>query len=107
MATTTGVDSDGVGAVLGDDRLQLVANFIQRLNERRLYPLVDNKLRTKRLAIDAGIAVPELYGVIGNQHDVRGLDDIVGERSDCDNKGDQDSAGDASGQITQQDFQRR
>ena len=58
------------------------ANLIQRLNERRLYPLVDNKLRTKHLAIEAGIAVPELYGVIGNQHDVRSLGDIVGERSD-------------------------
>lgn len=58
------------------------AQFIQRYNERRLYPLVDNKLRTKRLAIDADIAVPELYGVIGNQHDVRRLGDIVGDRRD-------------------------
>ena len=58
------------------------ANFIQKLNERRFYPLVDNKLRTKRLAIEAGIAVPELYGVIDNQHDVRGLAEIVGERRD-------------------------
>ena len=58
------------------------ANFIQRFNERRLYPLVDNKLRTKRLAIDADIAVPDLYGVIDNQHDVRRLSDIVGERRD-------------------------
>lgn len=58
------------------------ANFIQRLNERRLYPLVDNKLRTKRLAIEADIAVPDLFGVIGSQHDVRQLADIVGERRD-------------------------
>jgi len=58
------------------------ANFIQRYNERRLYPLVDNKLRTKRLAMEAGIAVPELYGVIDNQHDVRQLSGIVGEHRD-------------------------
>lgn len=58
------------------------ANFIQRYNERRLYPLVDNKLATKRLALEAGIAVPELYGVIDNQHDVRKLEDVVGERRD-------------------------
>lgn len=58
------------------------ADFIMRFNERRLYPLVDNKLRTKRLAIEAGIAVPDLYGVIASQHDVRELSDIVGERHD-------------------------
>ena len=32
--------------------------------------------------MEAGIAVPELYGVIGNQHDVRQLGGIVGERRD-------------------------
>ncbi|MFQ5634185.1 MAG: alpha-L-glutamate ligase-like protein [Gammaproteobacteria bacterium] len=58
------------------------ANFIQRYNRRRLYPLVDNKLLTKRLAMEADIAVPELYGVIDNQHSVRQLADIVGERRD-------------------------
>ncbi len=58
------------------------ANYIQRFNERRLYPLVDNKLRTKRLAIEADIAVPDLYGVIASQHDVRQLADIVGEHRD-------------------------
>jgi len=46
------------------------AEFIQRYNPRRLYPLVDDKLRTKRLALEAAIAVPELYGVVENQHDV-------------------------------------
>jgi len=58
------------------------ANIIQRFNERRLYPLVDNKLHTKRLAIEAGIAVPELYGVITNQHDVRQLVGVCGARED-------------------------
>jgi len=33
-------------------------------NARRCYPLVDDKLMTKKLAIQAGLAVPELYGVI-------------------------------------------
>jgi alpha-L-glutamate ligase-like protein len=58
------------------------ANIIQRLNARSLYPLVDNKLRTKRLALAAGIAVPELYGVIASQHDVRTLSGIVAARQD-------------------------
>ena len=48
-------------------------DYILRFNPRRLYPLVDDKLKTKRLALQAGIAVPELYGVIETQHDIRTL----------------------------------
>ena len=57
-------------------------DFIQRFNPRRLYPLVDDKLQTKRLALEAGIAVPELYGVIENQHDVRRFGELVSEHQD-------------------------
>ncbi len=39
-------------------------DFISEQNRRRLYPLVDDKLETKKLAIAAGINVPELFGVI-------------------------------------------
>ena len=31
-------------------------DYISRFNPRRLYPLVDDKLKTKRLALEAGIA---------------------------------------------------
>jgi alpha-L-glutamate ligase-like protein len=58
------------------------SDFIMRYNPRRLYPLVDDKLATKRLAMDAGISVPELYGVIGSYHDVRNLGAIVGAHHD-------------------------
>jgi alpha-L-glutamate ligase-like protein len=51
--------------------------FIMRLNPRRLYPRVDDKVLTKKLALEAGMAVPELYGVISNQGQVRGFADIV------------------------------
>jgi alpha-L-glutamate ligase-like protein len=47
------------------------ADYILQYNPRRLYPLVDDKLTTKQLCIDHGIAVPELYGVIETEHDVR------------------------------------
>jgi alpha-L-glutamate ligase-like protein len=40
------------------------ADYTLRYNPRRLYPLVDDKLRTKQLAKMAGIPVPELYQVI-------------------------------------------
>jgi alpha-L-glutamate ligase-like protein len=39
-------------------------DYIFEQNRRRHYPLVDDKLLTKKLAIEAGIQVPELYGVI-------------------------------------------
>lgn len=58
------------------------ADYILRYNERSLYPLVDDKLQTKRLAIAAGIAVPELYGVIEIEHDITNLPDIVSEHRD-------------------------
>ena len=53
------------------------AEYIMRLNPRRLYPRVDDKVLTKRLALEAGMAVPDLYGVISNQHEVREFGNIV------------------------------
>jgi len=47
--------------------------YIARYNKRSNYPLVDDKLETKRLALDAGIAVPELYGVIETQQQIKRL----------------------------------
>jgi len=44
--------------------------YISRYNQRSLYPLVDDKLKTKNLAIEHGVNVPDLIGVIANQHDV-------------------------------------
>jgi alpha-L-glutamate ligase-like protein len=56
------------------------ADFIMRLNPRRFYPRVDDKVLTKKLAIEAGMPVPELYGVISNQAEVRRFRDIVADR---------------------------
>ena len=52
-------------------------DYIFPNNPRRLYPLVDDKIETKRLAIQAGIQTPELYGVIENLHDIRRLPELV------------------------------
>tara|TARA_R110001592_G_scaffold155435_2_gene385311 strand:+ start:2212 stop:3183 length:972 start_codon:yes stop_codon:yes gene_type:complete len=46
-------------------------------NKRRFFPLVDDKLKSKRLAEAAGIAVPPLFGVIEYPHEVRTFDAIV------------------------------
>lgn len=58
------------------------ADFIMRHNPRALYPLVDNKLRTKRLALEHGIAVPELYGIVEVQHQAEVIDEILGTHRD-------------------------
>jgi alpha-L-glutamate ligase-like protein len=42
-------------------------------NERRLYPLVDDKLETKRVAEKAGVAVPPLYAVVQIEREIRDL----------------------------------
>lgn len=57
-------------------------DYIMCYNQRRFYPLVDDKLRTKQLAMDAGIAVPELLGVIEIEHQVRDLAEMLGGRTD-------------------------
>lgn len=40
-------------------------------NPRRLYPLVDDKLRTKKLATAVGIQVPELIATVETEYDIR------------------------------------
>jgi len=53
------------------------ADFIMRFNPRRHYPRVDDKVLTKELALNAGMAVPDLYGVIANQGEVSNFPVIV------------------------------
>ncbi|MCD8482711.1 MAG: alpha-L-glutamate ligase-like protein [Verrucomicrobia bacterium] len=44
--------------------------YIQRYNPRSKYPLVDDKLKTKKLALKSGLKVPPLYHVITAQHQI-------------------------------------
>ena len=53
------------------------ADFIMRLNPRRFYPRVDDKALTKELALKAGMAVPDLYGIIEHQGQVRQFAEMV------------------------------
>jgi alpha-L-glutamate ligase-like protein len=66
--------------VLGLNRRN--TEYTLRYNPRRLYPLVDDKLRTKQLAQRAGIAVPELYGVAEQNYQVRTLPEMLEQHSD-------------------------
>jgi alpha-L-glutamate ligase-like protein len=66
------------GGVLGINARN--RNFVMRYNPRSKYPLVDDKLTTKRLAIEAGLAVPELYGVVRFQGELTQLDRLLNGR---------------------------
>lgn len=50
---------------------------IGALNKRRLYPLVDNKVKTKELAATVDIQTPKLIGVIQAQYEVKTLLSMV------------------------------
>lgn len=52
-------------------------DIIAKYNSRRLYPLVDDKVRTKNLAIANGVQTPELIGVIEHQYQVKNILEIV------------------------------
>jgi alpha-L-glutamate ligase-like protein len=58
------------------------AEYTLKHNPRALYPLVDDKLLTKQLALANGIAVPELYWVVEVEGQVRDLPRVLGDRSD-------------------------
>jgi alpha-L-glutamate ligase-like protein len=58
------------------------ADYIMALNPRRNYPIVDDKLLTKELAIRHGVPVPELYGIIATPHQIRELPKIVADKQD-------------------------
>jgi len=56
------------------------ANYVLRHNNRKYYPRVDDKLETKRLAIAAGLPVPELYAVVRAEHQIARLHELLKSR---------------------------
>jgi alpha-L-glutamate ligase-like protein len=59
--------------ILGMNRRNIA--YISRYNDRQFFPLVDNKLTTKLVARQAGLAVPNLIGVVRTQHEIAGVED--------------------------------
>ena len=57
-------------------------SYISRYNKRSLYPLVDNKLMTKHIAVEHKVNTPKLIGAIRNQHDIQNLLQILGNASE-------------------------
>ncbi len=56
-------------------------HYIGKYNARHLYPLVDDKLRTKLLAHDFHVRVPGLIGTLNYQHDVKSMAALVDGQS--------------------------
>jgi alpha-L-glutamate ligase-like protein len=51
-------------------------------NQRKYYPLVDDKLQTKQLAQKVHIAIPELYAVIEFERQLSDLSEVLAHHSD-------------------------
>ncbi len=66
--------------VLGMNRRNF--DIISKYNQRRLYPLVDDKVQTKTLAQAAGINTPKMIGVIEFQHQVKNFMEIIRDRKE-------------------------
>jgi len=54
--------------------------FIGRYNDRSLYPLVDNKLKTKMLAQEHDVPTPNLQFVVREQHQINHIERQLCER---------------------------
>jgi alpha-L-glutamate ligase-like protein len=52
-------------------------DYIGRYNDRRLYPLVDNKLKTKEIVIEHNLKAPDLLGYISFQSEIKNVLDII------------------------------
>jgi len=83
------------------------ADFIMRFNPRRFYPRVDDKALTKELALAAGMAVPDLYGIIAHQVQVRQFTDMVGDLESFVIKPAQGSGGDGILVVTGRSERKR
>ncbi len=53
------------------------SSYIGRYNPRKLYPLVDNKLKTKIIAKKANVTTPALLGVISMQVEVEHVENYI------------------------------
>lgn len=66
--------------ILGINRRNAI--YILGFNKRSCYPLVDNKAKTKIACQQAGIAVPELYGIIELERQIRDIDSLIQNRTE-------------------------
>jgi alpha-L-glutamate ligase-like protein len=90
--------------VLGINRRN--SAYTLRYNPRNRYPLVDNKLKTKALAIAANMPVPQLYASIQTEHQIKSLDTLLAPYPDFVIKPAHGAGGDGILVVTHQVFGR-
>jgi len=66
--------------ILGINRRN--ADYTLKYNDRRLYPLVDDKVLTKEKSASAGIPVPELYAIVEIQRQIKDLPPLLDRYGD-------------------------
>jgi alpha-L-glutamate ligase-like protein len=69
-----------VAGILGMNRRN--AEYILRCNPRSSFPFVDDKVMTKRLAVEHGIPIPELFHVVEQHGDIRHFEKKLGGRDE-------------------------
>ena len=57
-------------------------NYILECNDRRYYPLVDDKVLCKQRLLRENLPVPELIGVIRYMHQTAHVNELLGERTE-------------------------
>lgn len=78
------------------------ADYVLRYNSRHLYPLVDDKIRTKLKAIEAGINVPPLYGIVDSEQKIGQFEQLIAGKKDFVIKPSQGAGGDGIMVISDQ-----
>ncbi len=58
------------------------SDYVLRYNARHLYPLVDDKILTKQRAIDNGIHVPPMYGIVDSEKQIGQFKEVIAGRRD-------------------------
>jgi len=56
--------------------------YVMRYNRRHLYPLVDDKVKTKEKALEVGIHVPEKFAVIETEQQIKRFNQLIDGRTD-------------------------
>ena len=82
------------------------ADYVLKYNKRKLYPLVDDKLRTKQMAIEAKIQVPPLFHIIETEHQLKSIEEKLEAHQDFVIKPARGAGGDGIIVITDKVFGR-
>ena len=61
--------------IMGMNRRNI--DYISKYNSREFFPIVDDKLRTKKLALENNVNTPELIGVIDSQRRIKALSEML------------------------------